>query len=98
MPLLVNLDEEETEIFIHLIKNKSRRELNNDARRTQELIDEACSNEFLEKLAKISEEENFALKNRWYHNHKTMYYADKSKMPIDKSKVVDLLRNSNSFK
>lgn len=55
MPLISNLDEEETEILIHLIKSKTRRELNNDARRSQELIDDACSDGFLKKLAEISE-------------------------------------------
>ena len=98
MPLIAGLDEEETEIFIHLIKSKSRRELNNDARRTQELIDDDCSDELKAKLAKMSEEENFALKNRYMHNKKTMKYADKKKMPIDKSKVVDMLRHQNVFK
>lgn len=46
----------------------------------------------------MSEDENFALKNVWMHNKKTMKFADKSKMPIDQSKVVDLLRHQNSFR
>lgn len=32
------------------------------------------------------------------HNKKTMKYADKKKMPIEKEKVVDMLRHSNVFK
>lgn len=98
MPLVADLDEEETQILLHLVKNKSRRELNNDTRRTQELIDNDCQDDLKVKLAKLSEEENFALKNRWMHNKKTMKYADKKKMPIDKSKVVDMLRHQNVFK
>lgn len=50
------------------------------------------------KLAKVSEDENFALKNTWMHNKKTMKFADKKKMPIDKRRVVDLLRHQNVFK
>jgi len=49
-------------------------------------------------LAKISEDENWNLKNRYIHNKKTMNYADKKKMPVDKSKVVDMLRHQNVFK
>lgn len=66
MPTLSRLDEEETQIFLHLINNKNR---NMDASKqlSNQLIDEACSNKWVEKLAKISEEENFALKNRYLH-------------------------------
>lgn len=46
-----------------------------------------------EKLAKISEDENFALKNTWRFNKTTMAHADKKKMPVDKRKVSDLLRH-----
>lgn len=98
MPMIVDLDDEEVAIFLHLVKNKARKELNNDVRHTQMLIDNDCSDEFKQKLAKMSEEENFALKNRWMHNKKTMKYAEKKKMPIDKSKVADMLRHQNVFK
>lgn len=46
MPMIVDLDEEEIEIFMHLVKNKSRKELNNDTRHTQILIDNDCSDDF----------------------------------------------------
>lgn len=97
MPILASLDEEESEILMHLVRNKGRN-LNNETRRTNTLIDNDCSDDFKEKLAKVSEDENYALKNRWWHEKKTMQYADKKKMPIDKSKVVDLLRHQNIFK
>ena len=32
------------------------------------------------------------------HKKKTMKYADKKKMPIDKKKVVDMLRHQNVFR
>jgi hypothetical protein len=34
MPIIKDLDDEEVEIFLHLVKNKTRKELNNDARHT----------------------------------------------------------------
>lgn len=46
-------------------------------------LDILVSNEAEEKLAKISEEENFNLKNRYRHQKKTMDYADKKRMPVD---------------
>jgi hypothetical protein len=62
------------------------------------LIDAACSDEYAKKLAKISEDENFALKNRYKHQKDTMQFAKKERMPIDKSKVKDLLRNQHIFR
>ena len=97
MPLVSNLTEEEQEIFLHMVRNKGRN-LDTDKARSALLIDNDCSDDFKAKLSKLSEEENFAKKNWWMHNKKTMKFADKKKMPIDKSKVVDLLRHSNVFK
>jgi len=92
LPILRQLDEEESEIFLHLLKNKNKT-ANDAQRRSNNLIDDSCSDELKKQLAKISEEENFALKNRFKHEKDTMKYADKSKMPIEKNKVKDLLRN-----
>lgn len=47
------------------------------------------------RLAKLSEEANFALKNTYHHNETTMKYAKKERMPIDQSKVRDILRNQH---
>lgn len=60
-----------------------------------DLIDKACSNEEKIKLAKISEDEKFALKNRFKHQKDTMQYAKKENMPIDQMKVKDILRNQH---
>ena len=97
MPILRQLDEEESEIFLHLLRNK-RRSASDAQRRSNNLIDESCSDELKKQLAKISEEENFALKNRFKHEKDTMKYADKKRMPIEKNKVKDLLRNQHIFK
>jgi len=59
------------------------------------LTDSACSNVEKTKLAKISEEENFAIKNRFKHQKDTMNFARKEKMPVDKRKVKDILRNQH---
>lgn len=83
MPILSTLTEEETEIFIHMIKNRSRN-LDNQVRRSETLTDNACADDLKERLATLSEDENFALKNRWYFNKSTMNYADKKRMPIDR--------------
>ena len=63
--------------------------------RTNSLIDQACSDEEKERLAKLSEEANFALKNTYVHQNTTMQYADKKRMPIDSDKVRDILRNEH---
>jgi uncharacterized protein YjiS (DUF1127 family) len=63
-----------------------------------DLIDADCSDELAAKMAKISEDERFALKNRYKHQNDTMRYADKKRMPISKEKVKDLLRNEHIFR
>lgn len=97
MPILAILDQEESEALLHLVRNKGR-SLNNSENRTNMLIDSACSDKLKKELAWISEEENFALKNRYLHQKKTMSYADPKRMPIDQEKVVDLLRHQNVFR
>lgn len=64
MPVLVTLDQREAESFLHLMRNKGRT-MNNVETRTNSLIDSACSDQLKKELAKVSEEENFALKNRY---------------------------------
>lgn len=54
-----------------MLRNKNRS--SSDAqRRSMDLIDESCSDNLKKRLAKISEEENFALKNRFKHERDTM--------------------------
>ena len=83
MPLITSLTAEEQEVFMHMLKNKGTT-LDNDLARTNTLIDNDCSDDFKAKLAKMSEDENFAKKNWYMHNKRTMKYADKKKMPVDK--------------
>ena len=89
MPFLSGLSEKEKRSFIHLLQNKSEDE---------KLLNYLTGDEIKIKLAKVSEAENYALKNRYRHQRKTMDYAEKKKMPIDESKVKDLLRNQHIFR
>jgi hypothetical protein len=94
MPVLAKLKGDELDIFVHMIKNKNRF-INNSEQYSKNLIDDACSDFQKTELAKIAEDSNFAAKNRYYLDNKIMFYADKKKMPIDQSKVKDILRNQN---
>lgn len=94
MPILRDLEEEEWKIFVHLVQNRNKT-FNRAKAISNTLIDDACSNTLKEKLAKLSEEENYKLKNRFRHDRLTMRFADKSKMPVDSRKVRDILRHSN---
>ena len=52
MPILMRLDEEEAEIFLHLLRNKNRS--SSDAqRRSRDLIDESCSDELKKRLKSV---------------------------------------------
>jgi len=82
MPILKDLTRDEARDLVHLVRNKNR-ELSESKSLSNTLIDEACSDELKKRLAKLSEEENFALKNRYRFDKTTMKYADKSKMPLD---------------
>jgi hypothetical protein len=62
------------------------------------LIDQACNDDEKADLAKISEEENFALKARYKHDNDTAKWADPKRMPVDEAKVRDLLRYQNHFR
>jgi len=55
----------------------------------------AASDEREVQLAKLSEEENYNMKNWYRHARRTMDWADKSRMPVDERKVRDMLRNQH---
>ncbi len=95
MPLLRGLTPEEQEIFIHKLEN-SGRTLGDDT--TSLILDEMTQKNLEQRLAKLSEEENFNAKNRYRLQRKTLDYADKSRMPIDESKLKDVLKNQATFK
>lgn len=88
MPVLRSLSKDEARTFMHKLRNTPR----------DPIVQSLMSKEVEIKLAKLSEDENFNLKNRYRHQRQTMDYADRKRMPIDESKVVDLLRNQGEFR
>lgn len=61
-------------------------------------MENMITKEVEKKLAKLSEEENFNMKNRYRLQKKTLDFADKKRMPIDEQKVKDVLRNRPTFR
>lgn len=95
MPYLRGLNKTEQEAFIHKLRN-SNRELGGQI--TGDLLDEMAFMSIETKLANLSEEENFNSKNRYRLQRTKLDYADKKRMPIDESKLKDVLRNQATFK
>jgi len=97
MPLLKGLTKEEQEAFIHKIRNNiSKRTV---AETTEDLMLTSMINKTVEEqLAKISEDENFNMKNRYRLQRKTLDHADKRRMPVDEKKIKDLLKDRTNYK
>jgi hypothetical protein len=51
-----------------------------------------------EKLAQVSEEENFNEKNAYRLQRTKLDHADKTRVALDKVTVKDLLRNQDEFR
>jgi hypothetical protein len=90
MPLLRHLTKDEQRALIHKIRNSGRSKTDPTS---GEILDNLMSQDFEKELAKVSEVENYNLKNRYRFQKTQMDYADKKRMPIDQSKVKDILRN-----
>lgn len=95
MPALKGLTRDEMRALYHKLQNDSRRF---GAEHEDEIFDDMISGREEQRLAKLSEEENYQLKNRYRHQRKVMDFADKKRMPIETSKVRDLLRNQHLFR
>lgn len=94
MPLLRGLSRDEADALIHKLRNSGRRLGDyNDS-----ILNEMINRNTEKKLAKISEEENFLAKNRYRLQKTKLDFADKKRMPIDESKLKDVLRNRPSFR
>lgn len=87
MPLLAGLTGNEMDALVHKLKNESTN--------SEELLDRECNTEEEERMAKLSEEENFNLKNYYRHTTRTLKWADKKRMKVDENKVRDMLRNQH---
>jgi hypothetical protein len=95
MPILSNLTPAEQEALLHKLRNSSR---NHGEDINNELLDEMTLQTIETRLAKLSEEENFNSKNRYRLQRTKLDYADRKRMPIDESKLKDVLRNQSTFK
>ena len=90
MPYLRGLTPAEQEAFLHKVRNSNR--TLGDAI-SGDIFDEMTFQAIETKLAKLSEEENFNSKNRYRLQRTKLDYADKKRMPIDETKLKDVLRN-----
>lgn len=89
MPLFAKLYPNEMRALLHLGFSESPEGV---------FLDNLCDNKFEQELAQISERENYAIKNRYRHNAKTLAFADPKRMPVDERKVKDMLRNQHIFR
>lgn len=98
-PVLAQLNPREQRELLHLINNSRGRsgEGQEEFEDIYTYLIDVCP-QIETKMAEVSEEENFNLKNRYRHQWKTMNFADKKRMPIHESKVADLLRNSHIYR
>ena len=86
--VMAGLNAKEQRAFIHLLKNKA----------SDRHLDVLLDPQPLRELAKVSEEANHAIKNRYIHDKKTMQYANKKRMATDERTVRDMLRNQHIFR
>jgi len=70
MPLLSQLSAKEQRDLVHMLDSESV---------DGKFLSELCSNNLEEQLAKISEEENYAVKNAYRHYNKTTKFAEAKK-------------------
>jgi hypothetical protein len=95
MPLLAGLSNHEMDTLIHKMQNDRRSGAPAGEEAREAIYKQAASDELEVKLAKLSEEENYNMKNWYRHARRTMDWADKSRMPVDERKVRDMLRNQH---
>ena len=98
LPITRYLTPKEQRAFVHLLLNKDRAAEKAGSEINPEILDMAVDKELEKALAKVSEEENYNLKNRYRFQKHTMNFADKKRMPVDERKVKDLLRNQHIFR
>lgn len=96
MPLLRGLNKDEQRALFHKIQNSNRRE--GDTFLNDGLLDEFVNRNIETKLSEISEDANFQNKNRYRLQRTLIDYADKKRMPVDESKLKDILRNHTAVR
>jgi hypothetical protein len=88
MPILKDLDENEVRVLLHKLENRTFQDIDNKT----DMLDRLTQSTTEKQFAKLSEEENFKAKNRYKLQRDLLDFIDKKRMPIDKSKVIDMLR------
>ena len=88
------LTPDEQRAFFHKVQNQR----GDGSDYNNRILDAMMSNKLEEKLAAMSEEENFNSKNRYRLQKRVLDYADKKRMPIDEQKLKDVLRNRPTFR
>lgn len=99
MKILPNLTVEDQRALLHKLHNeRAKAEFGEED--NEDLMEYLIEHNPMvdQKMAQISEEENFNMKNRYRHQKKTMNFAEKKRMPIHESKVADLLRNQHIYR
>lgn len=87
--MFAQLNPKEQRDLVHMIASESEH---------GQFLDAEVNGTLEKKLAKMSEEENYAIKNAYRHKKTTMQYADSKKMPVDERRVKDMLRNQHIFR
>lgn len=98
MPHLAGLTKDEMRALLHKLMNDSSKDAKAGEAGLQQHLDTVVNRTLEQKLAKVSEQENYNVKNNYRHQQKTMKYADPKRMPVDENKVVDLLKNQHIFR
>ena len=98
MPHLAGLSKDEMRALIHKMQNDSRKSAKAGEAGLDAHLDSVVNRDLERQLSKVSEKENYAVKNNYRHQSKTMRYADPKRMPVDENKVVDLLKNQHIFR
>ena len=98
MPHLAGLTKDEMRALLHKLMNDSSKNAKAGEAGLDQHLDTVVNRTLEQKLAKVSEQENYNVKNNYRHQQKTMKYADPKRMPVDENKVVDLLKNQHIFR
>ena len=88
MNIFSHLNEDEARSLVHLIKNKN----------TDDYLNDIHGGHVEKKLAQISEKANFESKNQYLLEKRKLNFAKKERMPVERAKVKDVIKNQEDFK
>lgn len=82
------IDEDEARALIHLVKSRSQNDYLHDIH----------GGHVEKELAKIAEKTRFESKNQYLLEKRKLNYARKERMPVEKTKMKDIIKHQNDFK